>query len=184
MNCNNVNFINNTAKTGSAIYFEDIIINNSEFNDNAGHQGVIYCRGNTIIENTNFSNLKNMNFSFVYGYYSSSISINNCNFFNSTSKYATAIYAGGIKLNVKNSIFSNLTAQLTGGAIALKSAFDVTIENCTFYNTTSVKNGGAINNDGNSIFGSDKVYLNIINCSFTNCKSGIGGAIVQLGGEL
>lgn len=63
LNCNNVNLINNTAKDGSGIYCKNIIINNSEINYNTGHHGVIYCSHNATIENTNFSNSKNMNFS-------------------------------------------------------------------------------------------------------------------------
>ncbi|WP_407431622.1 C1 family peptidase [Methanobrevibacter sp.] len=181
--CNNVSFMNNIAEQGSAIYCNDIKINNSEFNGDTGHHGAVYCRANTIIENSNFLNLKNMNFSFIYGSGHSFITINNCSFLNSTSKYATAIYSCGIEMKVKNSIFSNLHAQLTSGAIALKDALYINLENCIFSNISSSKNGGVIFNDA---MGKHRYegYLNITNSSFTNCTGDFGGAIVQLGGIL
>ena len=177
LNCNNVSFINNTAITaGSAIYCKNIKINNYEFDGNTGHHGAVYCRATTLIENSIFKNLKDMNFSFIYGSGHSFITINNCSFINSTSRYATAIYTCGIDMKVKNSIFSILHARLTGGAIVLKDALYVTLENCTFSNTTSVKNGGAIFDDAMGIHRYEG-YLNIINSSFTDCNGDFGGQL-------
>ena len=180
--CYNVNFTNNTAvNNGGAINSKDIIINNCEFDNNNAHKGALFSKGRTVIENTNFFNSDNLNFSLIYA--TNFLTIDNCSFFNSTAKYATAIYANGIEIKIRNTKFSNLHSNQTGGAVVFKDALYATFENCTFSNTTAVKNGGAIFNDATGIREYNGI-MTILNTSFVDCVGDFGGAILQLGGHL
>lgn len=124
-----------------------------------------------------------------------SLEINDCNFENGHSKYGGIVNFKGDTLSIKNSNFSNFKASITGGGIVAKyfpkmanntskQSDPMVIENCTFLNMFSEKNGGAIYMDMDS--GSDHIpqTLKIVNCNFTNCYSKVGGAIVNLGGTL
>ena len=76
-------------------------------------------------------------------------SINNSTFSNSKSKYGGAIYAEGT-ISILNSIFDNLFANETAGAIGLKELEYGQIVNWTFTNTYANKNGGALYIDVNA----------------------------------
>ena len=159
---NNDKFINNNATNGAAIYAGSCImeINNSTFeNENGVYRGMIYSEGSiTTVNNTVFSNM--------------------------TSKYATAIYCEGNTLKVYNSKFINLRANNTAGAVGFKSMTSVIIDGCSFINATSTKNAGAVWGDINGEGLNPNRFVTIRNSLFENCSSEIGGAYVQLGGQL
>lgn len=157
----NDKFINNYAKNGAAIYGYDSIID---------------------INNSTFINDNNITWSLIYAY-SSITKVNNTVFANLTSKYATAIYSEGNDLIVSNSQFINLYAENTAGAIGVKKTNVVSIDNCSFINVTSSKNGGAVYGDlnGNKYNGSNIVTIK--SSMFENCSSNFGGACLLLGGN-
>ena len=158
VNCNNVRFINNYAESGSAIYMEDTDLNLYKTFVTSGIQnmrGQIYAK-------------------------SSSFNLDNVDFVNISSIYACALYLEKCKnLTVVNSRFVNLTANITAGAIAVKSRGNVYIKGCEFINTKSFKNAGAVNVD--YIIDSKVTILDTV---FVNSSSMMGGAYIQLGGSL
>ena len=104
-------------------------------------------------------------------------------FSDTASRYSTAIYADK-DLNVQNSKFINLKSDFTGGAIILRDVTkSFTINNCLFNNVSSERNGGAIFADVDA-FSKNDGYEIIKSTNFTNCLSGFGGAVLQLGGKL
>ncbi len=121
------------------------------------------------------------------------LTVDNTTFNNLTGKYATAIYASTYWLNVRNSRFNNLYANMTAGAIGIKYSNtrfknqSYIIENCIFDNANCQNDGGAIFFDAGGIVGEgidNNATMSIINSSFTDCSSSFGGTIVQLGGLL
>lgn len=146
----------------------DIDMNNSIFQGNNGlFSAIKHNRGTLKIENSYFNNF--------------------------TSEYGGIINYKGDFLSIKNSKFLNSIATVTGGAIVAKyfSKFDselihdaMLVENSIFSNVSSIHDGGAIYIDLDS--GSDGIpqILNIVCSNFTDCTSGFGGAIVDLGGTL
>ncbi len=153
----NVTFANNTAARGGAIYSEDgcfEVINCQFDNNTATWGGSIYCKNETRVSNSVFRNSK--------------------------SSYGAAIYAEKM-FSVKNSTFENLYANETAGAIGIKGFDYVEIDGCTFTNTKSRKNAGAVFIDiglketGNS---------SITNSKFIGSSGDYGGALVQLGGKI
>ena len=121
------------------------------------------------------------------------LDLDNVTFNNLKSKYATAIYANTYWLTVRNSRFTNLSANMTAGAIGIKySNFNskrhaYVIENCIFENTGCLNDGGAIFFDAAGLNGNgieDNATMNVSNSRFINCTSSFGGAIVQLSGLL
>ncbi|MBO7719922.1 MAG: hypothetical protein J6S29_07215, partial [Methanosphaera sp.] len=155
-------FINNYNKYGSAVYTDNSLVNitNATFKTNKDSVwGMLY------FENSNFN-------------------VTNTTFNDLNSKYSTAIYTLNGTGNIENCNFINLEANLTAGAIGLKAIEDnILIRNCSFVNITSMKNGGAIYADvACRLDTKGRVYLH--ECVFTNCTSGFGGAILQLGGYL
>ena len=154
---NNVTFINNTATRGGAIYSEEgyLELINCQFNNNtATWGGSIYCKNETRISNSAFRNSK--------------------------SSYGAAIYAGNM-FTVKNSTFENLYANETAGAIGIKGFDYVEIDGCTFINTGSRKNGGAVFID---IGPRETGTSSITNSKFISSSGDYGGALVQLGGKI
>ena len=88
----------------------------------------------------------------------------NSNFLNTTSKYATAIFATEKgKVSISNSKFTNLFANKTAGAIATKSLIDLTVKESEFENVKSDKNGGAIFVDVNGDSGKHQKATILIN---------------------
>ncbi|WP_296894477.1 C1 family peptidase [uncultured Methanobrevibacter sp.] len=187
---NNVTFINNYAtKMGGAValLFDEVLnINNSKFIDNYADSGqsIFVMAGNLNIYNTEFtSNVHakdgqiNLNQAICY--------IDNSTFTNIVSDYAPAIKLEKSKaLTVLNSKFINLTANITSGAIAVKSGGVIFIRNCEFTNTTSSKNAGAILADITGDFGIYPGNVTIVDTVFRDTSSGFGGAYIQFGGTL
>ena len=182
LNCENVTFVNNSADTAGAINGYHINLINCEFTKNHAKAGAgVYGYANITVEDTTFLNSDNYSFSQIYGYGDGKLQVNNCLFLNLTSRYAPAIYSEK-RTSIKNSNFTNLAADISCGAVALKGCAESEFENCLFVNTTALKNGGALFMD----IAAYEVYGNVSvkNSKFINCKGDFGGAVVQLGGNL
>ncbi|WP_407432089.1 C1 family peptidase [Methanobrevibacter sp.] len=182
VNCENVTFVNNRADSAGAINGYDINLINCEFTKNQAKAGAgVYGYGNITVKDTKFLNSDNYSFSQLYGYGDGKLQVNNCLFLNLTSRYAPAIYSQK-RTSIKNSNFTNLAADMSCGAVALKGCAEGEFENCLFVNTTALKNAGALFID----IGANDVYGNVSvkNSKFINCNGDFGGAIVQLGGNL
>ncbi|WP_407462448.1 C1 family peptidase [Methanobrevibacter sp.] len=154
-------FINNYAKKGAAIFLDDDseleLVNGSFVSDKELYYGVIYL---------SYSKMAILNTTFV----------------NLTSTYSPAIFGTNVKGDIKNCRFVNLYANITAGAIALKNIEEnIVIENCTFMNVSSKRNGGAIFNE---MVTDLKFWTHIRNCEFIDCSSEFGGAILHLGTRL
>ena len=159
VNCNNTKFIDNYAESSSAIYLENARLNlyNSFITSSLPNK-----RGQIYTKNCD-------------------INLYNVDFVNISSVYACALYLESLKnLTVINSRFVNLTANITAGAIAVKSSGNVNIQGCEFLNTKSFKNAGAINVD----YIDDAYNVTIQDTLFENSSSMIGGAYIQLEGNL
>ena len=158
----NDKFINNNADKGSAI--------SSQY-------------GKLKINNGTFISDNDINWALIHAMYST-IYIENITFANIASNYSSAIYMEDSKGKIKKCDFINLTANMTAGAIGIKSVpEEITIEDCNFISTISEKNGGAIYTD---VSGENRANGNITltNILFSDCKSEFGGAYLQLGGNL
>ena len=144
--------------------------------------GVVYIANSTATFNNVFmSSSKELVWGFVYGRLGATITVLNSVFANTRSQYSTAIMSDKSTI-IKNSKFINLYANFTAGAVAVKGIKeDAVIENCTFVNVSSSKNGGALFIDTY-----DTVFkpVSITNSTFTDCNSGFGGAIMALGGNI
>jgi len=185
---NNVYFMdNNDSESGAAIFcdYAAVTANNCLFSDNyAPKGGAIYVsRGDLETIKSTFTNKNPVDWSLVYAV-RSKVNAQQCLFENATSKYATALYADTSNVNIFNSRFNNLSASVTAGAIASKRMTNLTVKNCEFENIRSVKNGGAIFADINADSENLKGTTLVNATKFINCKSGYGGAILQLGGSL
>ena len=161
LNVNDSKFIDNCAVLGSSIYVEsgNLSINNTEFTSNVHFKGgqVAMINGTGYIDNASFSNM--------------------------VADYAPAMLVQYSKaMTVVNSKFINLTANITAGAICIKSGGDLNIRNCEFINTTSSKNAGAILADitGKTRGSGDVTILDTV---FRDTSSGFGGAFIQFGGN-
>ena len=178
----NSTFTNSKTDSGSAIYAcADMDIKDSTFKDLTATEngGAIYTSNNTKITNCHFSNT---NAKWGGSIYSSkkALDIDNSTFINSNAKYSPAIYAQG-NITIDNSFFKNLKANETAGAIGLRELISGEINNCTFVNTTSKNDGGAINIDGNI---NKELEMHIANSKFFNSHANYGGALVQSSGNL
>ena len=200
---NNVTFTNNKAENGGALYIQGkTTINNSIFMDNQAitFAGALYITEKTTINNVTFTRnqayyggaihsintteIRKSNFNNNIAKWGGDLLLTNTtniydsSFINSRSNYAGAIYSNG-NITILGSIFKNLHVNVTAGAIALKNAEYAEINNCTFMNTSAVRNGGAIYvNNGNLA----DVYIR--NSKFINSYGDYGGALVQLSGVL
>lgn len=161
-------FTNNKAKDeGSAIYASEsqIVIENGTFTNNPAKWGMIYADNCEIV------------------------AVANSTFANTTSRYATAIFTNK-NAAIQNSKFINLAADLTGGAVAIKTnnkqnTAMLVILYSEFTNVTAARNGGAIFADinGNGLTpNTGEVIIN--NTAFDKNSAEFGGALVQLGGKL
>ena len=183
---NNVTFENNyDPGDAGAVYAETSVYysKHDKFINNYAKNGAsIQAIESTLeIDNSTFISDKEIGWGLIYTY-DTKTSIKNTVFANMTSKYATAIYCEKNLLEISNSKFINLFAQNTAGAIGLKETHFATIDNCSFINTSSTKNGGAIFAD---IDETTKLILKgvlVKNSLFENCSSEFGGAYLQLGG--
>jgi predicted outer membrane repeat protein len=158
INCNNTRFIDNYAESGSSVYLEDSHLN-------------LY---NTLIT----SSIPNMRGQ-IYAK-RSSFNLENVDIVNISSTYACALYLEDCKnLTVINSRFVNLTGNITAGAIAVKHRGNVYIKGCEFVNIKSFKNAGAVNVDY-----IEECNVTILDTVFANSSSMMGGAYIQLEGNL
>lgn len=180
---NNVTFENNTANYGIVFSMGDYFSNDDKFLDSTTTDiGVISLQNsNAIITNALMMSSKELSWGFIYDYQNSSICVFNSTFANTTSKYSTAIYSGKTA-RIENSKFINLHAVFSAGAIAVKKADECIIDNCTFINVTSEKNGGVILADINDQSYVKRVLIN--NSKFVDSYSEFGGAIMQYGSNL
>ena len=187
LNLINCIFENNSANDGGAISTDSVNMKNNTFNANTAKFGAsVTFLDNAKIEDSKFLNSRNYTYSMIYGTGPGSILINNCEFLNSSSKYAPAIYiAKKNNATIKNSIFKDLHALLSSGAITMKNMQNqIEIENCLFINTTAVNNGGALYLDMDDDLNESNANIIIKNNTFINSSANFGGAIVQLGGNL
>ena len=107
----------------------------------------------------------------------------NCTFANSTSQYGTAIHSEYTQLSIINSTFENLHAKKSGGAITfVRISGEASLDNCSFINTTSDNNGGAICADISYYDLAGDGTLKINSSKFRNSKSKFGGALLSEGG--
>lgn len=159
---------------------------NDSFVDNFNNYGSSIIVDNSAlgIENANFKTKYTINWATVYvSGRQSEVYVLNSTFTDITAKYTPAIYLDSGEMGVVNCTFKNLFANLTGGAIGIKNVDKtITIINSSFINVSSVKNGGAIFADIMSENSAGIIVLN--NCLFDDCYSMIGGAYVQLNGNL
>lgn len=181
LNVSNSNFINSNSKFGSAICAQaDITIQNSTFEGLTAKEngGAIFTSNITNITNCHFSNT---DANWGGGIYSNhTLNIVNSTFTHSEANYSPALYAQG-NVSVRDCSFDNLHANKTAGAIGLRELKYGEINNCTFINTSSIKNGGAVCVDDN-IYSSEGVY--IANSKFLNSQGNYGGAVIQFCGGL
>ena len=181
LNINNSTFINSNANSGSAIYaYADIDIKDSTFKNLTAKEngGAIQTSNITKITNCLFSNTNAVWGGSIYSY--KELDIDNSTFINSKAKYSPAIYAQG-NITIEDSLFKNLQANTTAGAIGLREIVNGEITNCTFENTTSKNSGGAVNLDGNL---NHDIEMRIVNSKFFNTHANFGGALVQTTGNL
>ena len=188
---NNVTFVNNTSPGFGIITLMggSYVSNHDRFIDSASATaGVIYVSGSEVvsINNALMMSSNDLAWGFIFDAGETYITVTNSTFANTTSKYSTAIR--GSRVSVKNSRFINLHADFTAGAIAIKGNEGYgagndgcEINNCTFINVTSEKNGGAIFGD---YVHSYAFNILIANSSFADCHSKFGGVLLQLGGNL
>ena len=190
---NNVTFINcigNGTNNVGAVYSMSakLTVKNCKFIDNAGKDGAsisAFGSATTITNSTFISSSDEIIKGHIY-LYRIDATIDQCNFLNTTSRYATAIFAeDDVTLKVQNSRFKNLHANKTAGAIAVKDIEDLKVFDSEFDNVSSANNGGAIFIDtiGNDNTKND-MTANLVGNTFNNCYSAFGGAILQLGGNL
>ena len=185
---NNIIFINNTGENGAGIcgYQCDLICTNNIFINNFANKGAAISmndESNLNLVNASFKNDNELYFGLIYGS-KSQITILNTSFVNITSRYCPAIYGDYlVELKIKNSKFNNLFSNITAGAIALNFfEKESVIENCSFINVSSQRNGGAIFCE---VVGSAELSpLTVRDSQFINCSSEFGGAILSLGGFL
>ena len=205
---NNLNFINGKANIGGAVLIDaaNTIINNCTFNRNNAttdggaivfrHYGAVinslftdnyspdtagigvYGSSVDVNSSTFYSNI-NLEKGFIHGS-RAILYINDCIFKDTVSKYAAII--NDRETYVENSVFRNLTAKETGGAIILKELDKGVIFNCSFFNVTSQKNGGAIFIDTQGYMYNNTGKTTISENEFIDCSSGFGGAIAVLEG--
>ena len=190
---NNVTFINcfgdNKSYSGGAVLSNNtrLNVNNCKFIDNGGANGasITSFSSKVTVANSTFSSSSDKIIKGQIFLDNSNLTVNSCEFSNTSSKYAAAIFLGNDgKIIISNTKFKNLYANMTAGAIGSRVISDLIISNCEFDNVSSENNGGAIFTDvyaGASVFRS---VTSINNTVFRNCYSGFGGAILQLEGNL
>lgn len=181
LNIHDSKFINSKADSGSAIYAQaDMDIKNSTFKDMTAKEngGAIFTSNITGISDCLFTNTNAQWGGGIYSY--KELEVNNSTFINSNAKYSAAIYAQG-NITIEDSLFKNLHANETAGAIGLREVKTGNITNCTFANTLAKNDGGAIDIDGN-IDPTIEVYIE--NSEFFNTHANYGAALVQTSGSL
>ena len=182
-NSNNATFRNNAANGGIIVVEmgEYASVNDKFLDSTVSGSGVIeLSNSNLTIDDALFMNSKTLSWGFIKSSDQSSVTVLNSIFRDTTSNYSAAIRVGG-KVLFRNTKFLNLEALITAGAIALREFDECIIDNCTFVNVSSDKDGGAIFSDiiGNEHPNQGLLFIN--GTTFINCSSGFGGAILHLG---
>ena len=182
MTLDNVTFANNNADYGGAIAYNYILnCSNSRFIDNYAEFGSSIYSSDAILNicNSSVTSLIPNKYGQIYGS-KSTVNMENMDFVNISSAYSPALYFEYCESSIINSRFVNLTADKSAGAIAIRGSGNSYIKGCEFINTRSLKNGGAVLVD----YGMESSNATIIDCVFKNASSLIGGAYIQLGGNL
>ena len=179
---NNATFINNTADNGGAIAHYNMILkcSNSHFIDNSAEMGSSIFTNYALLNvcNSFFTSNRSSKYSQIYAY-TSTVNIDTSEFINLSSDYSSALYFEYSESSIINSRFVNLTAGKSAGAISIKVS-NFYIRGCEFINTKSFKNAGAMLVD----YGNESYNATITDCVFKNASSMVGGAYIQLGGNL
>ena len=143
---NNVTFENNSADN-SIIYvvLSTYQSNNDKFLDATVPEGGVISveSGNLAVDNALMVSSKQLTWGFIKSDMGSTVTVLNSIFRDTISNYSTAMNVGGSS-RIKNTKFINLEATITAGAIAAREFDECEIEDCTFINVSSDKNGGAI----------------------------------------
>ena len=189
-----ISAIDNSEFYGLNETYTELNVTKSSFNSTASlYGGIVTSAAMVYIKDSVFDGGQVYRGGYIYDTAISKLNVDNVTFSNLAGNYATAIFANTYWLNVRNSRFTNIYANITAGAIGIKySNFraenqSFVIENCTFENTGCANEGGAIFFDAAGIAGDgmeNNATLNITNSRFINCTGSFGGAIVQLGSFL
>lgn len=191
---NNVTFINNLANFGGAVAIvgsPGVNIFNCNFVDGySSHGSALYLETGTL--NIEYSNFTSKRFSHWGSVFTNEgvneLFIDNCIFNNISSTYTPAVFAQDCYVTINNTKFSNLKANESAGAVAIRSPKRaIIIENCLFVNTTSAKDAGAlfidVEGEGTEPI-TEPIAITVRNSTFNNVSSGFGGAFVQLTGNM
>lgn len=195
---NNVKFINCSGESQMNFFAcsANATFNNCVFQMKGEDYEIISTAGDFLLINNTLFDGNNSAHSAIYADHSVCVHVENTTFANLTGPLGNAINTKGSILTVKKSKFINLHAQASVGAILGKyfvvrnedsepiPSAPFIIEDCEFINVTSANDAGALYFDLDSCAEGLTQYLNVFNCSFTDCASRFGGAIALLGGCL
>ena len=150
---------------GSGITIKNLTIKNANYN---GDGGAIYFSSSGTVENCNFTGNKAKYGGVVY--FNSKGTVSNCNFTNNTaSEDGGAVYFNGTGEVTNCNFTDNKATSSSGGSIWFTGNGDVI--NCIFTNNSATGDGGAV-------YFYEGATGRIINCNFTNNQaSGNGGAV-------
>ena len=168
------------AYGGIELKAANLLVNNSKFISNTGTDSsdiFFNEKCNVIVVNSTFEGGIESKWSHIY-FSGGALIVDGSTFANSRSSYANAIYGEDGRVTVRNTKFRNLTVLNSAGAIGVKYAVNLTVEDCEFTNITSGKDGGVIFAD------IDQGYVTIANSKFHGCFAAFGGAVMQLRAEL
>ena len=179
----NVTIQNSSSKYASGgieLNATNLVVNNSKFISNTGTDSsdiFFNEKCNVIVVNSTFEGGIESKWSHIY-FSGGTLIVDGSTFVNSRSSYANAIYGEDGRVTVRNTKFRNLTVLNSAGAIGVKYAVNLTVEDCEFTNITSGKDGGVIFAD------ISQGYVTIANSKFHGCFAAFGGAVMQLRAEL
>lgn len=179
----NVTIQNSSSKYsygGIELNASNLVVNNSKFISNTGTDSsdiFFNEKCNVLVVNSTFEGGIESKWSHIY-FSGGALIVDGSTFANSRSSYANAIYGEDGRVTVRNTKFRNLTVLNSAGAIGVKYAVNLTVEDCEFTNITSGKDGGVIFAD------IDQGYVTIVNSKFHGCFAAFGGAVMQLRAEL
>ncbi|ALT67882.1 C1 family peptidase [Methanobrevibacter millerae] len=179
----NVTIQNSSSKYASGgieLNATNLVVNNSKFISNTGTKSsdiFFNEKCNVIVLNSTFEGGIESKWSHIY-FSGGALIVDSSTFANSRSSYANAIYGEDGRVTVRNTKFRNLTVLNSAGAIGVKYAVNLTVEDCEFTNITSGKDGGVIFAD------IDQGYVTITNSKFHGCFAAFGSAVMQLRAEL
>lgn len=173
-----INFKNNTANAGGALYLSDGgKVTNCLFHNNTADGFFGDGGGATAFEKTNFNNCQFINNKAINGgaFYAGNNTIwNQCTVTNNTcSKQGGGIYAYKTS-TINNSVITNNTSQAEGGGIYCNASAKVV--QCHIANNTALNGGGIY-----FVFGSYAINCNLINNVATERG---GGAYMFSSGNL